>query len=76
MNPNEVRLIDFDMDTLADVNVILNVQISRLSDHTHHSCSEQRFNEIQRNIDRLRTFQTQLLYAFSLVKEREKVSQS
>jgi hypothetical protein len=59
---NDVRLVDFDLQTLSDV---VDIVSSRLA----HCEAAKQMDER----DRLLSFKIQVIYAFSLVKEREKL---
>lgn len=75
MNPNEVRLIDFDMDTLSMVNdsvIYKSAQIKEQIDS--HGESWKYRKQYQEDLQKLLTFRTQVLYAFSLVKSNESVT--
>lgn len=73
-NIEPVKLTDFDLLTLSEVAIMSSCQIQRLTDHRDHACSEQRFFEIEREIDRMRIFNTQVLNAFSRVKSEQTVT--
>lgn len=76
MNPNEVRLIDFDMPTLSEVSATVKSRILTLDHYIRTAHPNARLDEARKEIERLQTFHTQILYAFSLVKENERVLNS
>lgn len=74
---NEVKLVDFDKETLSLVSDSIAIEIEAIKESLRIKNEGWKFREnYQDQIDKLQTFQTQILYAFSLVKEREKVTNS
>jgi len=74
MNPNEVKLIDFDAETLSEISSICAGRIAWLMDMQEQNPNAENRKNMQERIDRARTFQTQTLYAFSVVQDREKAN--
>ncbi len=66
---NYVQLKDFDMETLSEVANTLKTKIDIMDEPKYrHTAS------IQKRRDRLMVFRTQVLFAFSIVKERRMLS--
>jgi len=61
---NNVKLTDFDMETLSQVSYVLKYRIALMISYGDPTQKKE--------LDNLLEFNTQVLYAFSIVKEREK----
>jgi len=70
---NETKLIDFDKETLSEMSYVIAGRIAFLQELIEEKWSPANRLEIQIRIDRAMEFRTQLLHAFSVVKERERV---
>ncbi len=75
-NIDPVKLIDFDLLTLSELAVMSSGRIANLEDYIKVACSNQRVDLMNAELERMRLFYTQVLNAFSRVKESETITNS
>ena len=68
-NVEPVKLIDFDMETLSNVSLAIALRVDKIRNHTDFGLPI-----LNKEVDRLLEFNTQVLNAFSRVKSEQKLN--